>query len=713
MYFIYAPILSVLLSTAPDVRGAAIVETLGDASIAHDSPSGTWTIGAGGATLTIEADPGREFRIVSLTSPSGREWIAGAGAGTSITVGRTTTAFGSRTAGYQHAGVQTSNDGHGLRLDVSFELPSAGLRLTRHVAVTDGSPTFETWTSFEALGELVTLSNLNAFQLTVTPGTVHWLNGLQGDAADTDHDSAFTRRQQDVAIGTPLILGAQGRSSEQTVPWFAIDGAQDEFYAGLMWSGAWSLTIERSNGRLSTSFGLPAMSTTLTRDRPIDGPHALFGLAAGRLPQASAALRSYVVNGIRAGRGFSPLVTYNTWFAYGTDVSDESMRSEMNGAAALGAELFVLDAGWYEGAGAANAFDFDSGLGSWQVDAARFPNGLASLTEYAHSLGMKFGVWIEPERVNLSTVGGTGAQQPWLVTRDGDYGSDHAALLCLASDAARKWVLDRVSALVDAVQPDYVKWDNNMWVTCNRAGHGHTSTDGNFAQVTGLYEVLDALRVRYPNLILENVSGGGNRLDFGMLRYSDVGWMDDRTAPSVHVRHNLEGLAAAFPPAYLFSFVTDHYEEPLHDAADLPLYFRSRMGGALGLCFRTGEFDRQETEQIAHEIDVYKDVRATLSVAAGALLTPQAQPSNGPDWDVLQAAAPDGDAVVVYAYQSDEGADTFTIHPADLQPDATYSVSSIDAGLLGTATGAELMATGVDVVQSPQTAAHILILTAQ
>jgi len=311
-------------------------------------------------------------------------------------------------------------------------------------------------------------------------------------------------------------------------------------------------------------------------------------------------------------------------------------------------------------------------------------------------------------------VGGeAGAQQSWLVTRDGDYGSDHAALLCLASDAARKWLVERVDAFIDAVHPDYVKWDNNMWVNCNRTGHGHTSSDGNFAQVSGLYEVLDALRTRYPDLIIENVSGGGNRLDFGMLRYSDVAWMDDRTAPSVHVRHNLEGLAAAFPPAYLLSFVTDHYDEPLHDAPDLPLYFRSRMGGALGLCFFTASFSPDEEAQIAQEIDIYKSVRSTLSIAAGALLTQQAAITGGPDWDVLQAAAPDGDAVVVYAYQSDEGSGSFNVRPADLQPDATYSVRSIDVGLLGTESGAALMTNGVDLVQSGNTAAHILVLIAQ
>src|SRR5439155_3747003 len=268
--------------------------------------------------------------------------------------------------------------------------------------------------------------------------------------------------------------------------------------------------------------------------------------------------------------------------------------------------------------------------------------------------------------------------ESWLVTRGGDYGSEHAALIGLAGAGARPWGLDRVGAVIDTVHPDYLKWDNNMWVNCDRAGHGHGSSDGNFAQVAGLYQVLDALRTRYPNLLIENVSGGGNRLDFGMLRYTDVAWMDDRTAPSVHVRHNLEGLAAAFPPAYLLSFVTDHDGEPLHDAPDLSLYFRSRMGGALGLCFLTDALTESDAAQISHEIEIYKNVRSTLSVAAGALLTAQAAALNGPDWDALQASAPDGDAVVVYVYQADEGNGTVNVRPAELQPGATYTVRSVD-----------------------------------
>src|SRR5262249_28341973 len=150
-----------------------------------------------------------------------------------------------------------------------------------------------------------------------------------------------------------------------------------------------------------------------------------------------------------------------------------------------------------------------------------------------------------------------------------------------------------------------------------------------FAHVSALYQMLEQLQARYPSMLIENVSGGGNRLDLGMLRRSDVAWMDDRTAPSAHVRHNVQGLSAVFPPAYLLSFVTDHDAEPLHNAPDMPLYFRSRMEGALGLCFRLDDLGSDDLSAMAREIALYKTMRGTLADAAAALLTAQASVVNG------------------------------------------------------------------------------------
>ena len=189
--------------------------------------------------------------------------------------------------------------------------------------------------------------------------------------------------------------------------------------------------------------------------------------------------------------------------------------------------------------------------------------------------------------------------------------------------------------------------------------------------------------------------------------------MDDRTAPSVHVRHNIQGLSALFPPAYLLSFVTDHVDEPLHGGPDLPLYFRSRMQATLGLCFLSADLTDADAAAISNEIAIYKNIRDTLSVAAGALLTPQAAASNGPAWDVLQEAVNGSDQLLVHAFQSDDGVDTFNVRPKGLGPSTSYNVWSVDAGFLGSASGDDLMTSGIDIVQSPATAAHILIITAR
>jgi alpha-galactosidase len=699
---------STLLTTAP-AAAATTVASAGDASISHDESSGTWTLSAAGTNLTLTLDAGRDFTISQMVTPSGTAWVRSTISDSIIKVGTSTVALGARSSGFQLRGVTVDTQDSSLQLNANFELASAGLQVTRHYRITAGAPAFEAWNTYSATQGSPTISDLNALQIVVTSGTIRTLTGLKGDNADVEGTGVFTLQQKAAATQE---IGSSGRASETWVPWLAIDSGKDEFYLALMWSGAWSMTATRTGNALSLAAGLASMSTTL-QSAAVDGPHAIFGAVTGGSPAASGALRSYIVNGLRSGRGLAPLVTYNTWFAYGTDVDEQSMMAEMDAAAGLGAELFVLDAGWYTGAGAGGPFDFDAGLGGWKPDPARFPNGLRPLRDHAHAIGIKFGLWVEPERVNLSLVGSNGIDDSWLVTNDGDYGSDHAALICLSNKAARDWILSWLTPLLDDVQPDYLKWDNNMWVNCTREGHEHGTSDGNFAQTNGLYSVLQAIRDQYPNLLVENVSGGGNRLDVGMLRYSDVAWMDDRTAPSVNVRHNLEGLSAVFPPSYLLSFVTDHEGEPLHDSPDISLYMRSRMAGVLGLCFRSAEFVDADAAGMSHEIDIYKGLRPMLSSASAALLSNQAQPDNGPAWDVLQATdGSDADAVIS-AYQTDDGVDRVNVKPVGLDPATTYSVESVDTGFLGQASGADLMSTGIDIIQSPNTAAHILTLRAQ
>ena len=695
----------------PAATFAATGRVLGDASITHDIPSQSWTMAAGGASLSVTFGPSKDYGITSIVSPTGTNWIRVTGPDTVVTADGVSHAFGSRAGGFSYTSTSTGNDGRHLELDATFTLQPQNLLVTRHIAVVSGSPTFEVWTSFQAMGDPVALSNLNAFQSVVSPGAIHWLTGHQPAQGDNTLDSAFARRQQTLGVGQTLTFGSNARSSEVTVPWLAIDGADDEFYGGLMWSGGWSLTTTRTAAGLSIDWGLAAM-TTNAGAAPVEGPHVIFGLARGALPEASAALRSYIIEGIRGGRPMMPLVTYNTWFAYGTRVNETSMRGEMEHAAAMGVELFVIDAGWYAGADTDDIRHFDAGLGTWEPDPRRFPNGLRALSDYAHGLGMKFGLWVEPERVDLSVVGQNGLDESSLAMVNGSYQSSDSAQVCLAGAAGRRWVLDRLTALIDSAHPDYLKWDNNLWLNCERSGHGHGASDGNFAHVTALYQILETLHQKYPTLAIENCSSGGNRLDFGMLRHTDVAWMDDHTAPSVHVRHNIDGLSLVFPPAYLLSFLTDLGWEPLHNSPDLPLYVRSRMPGVLGLCFQSAVLSDDDRDGIAEQIVLYKSLRPMLATATAMLLTDQANAADGPEWDALQETATDG-RIVLYAFDSHDGARTTIVSPLALRPDVVYRAISADSGTLGDMTGADLMENGIRIVRSPGTAAHVLSLIPQ
>ena len=387
---------------------AAIIVQQGDASIAHDPSAGTWTLSAGGAVLTLALDPSRDFAIVRLLSASGVPWTLEAAADSTVRVGGRTLAFGNRPAGFAFENAGAAVHGATLQLDAAFRLAADNLTVTRHYAIVSGSPTFEAWTTYGGTG--VSDRRSQRTQITIPTGTLHWLTGLQGDAANIPTDAAFTLQQQVLETSQPFTLGATYRASEHAVPWFSIDGGKDEFFGALMWSGAWSAARSREppSARQSPSAWRrwPPRRSPPWTDRT--SCSASCREAWPRPPPRCARTSS---TAFAADGRSSPLVTYNTWFAYGTEIDEASMRAEMDRAAALGVELFVIDAGWYAGAGTAGPFDFDAGLGGWTADPARFPNGLAPLSDYAHSLGMKFGIWVEPERVNLSLVGAAGRRR--------------------------------------------------------------------------------------------------------------------------------------------------------------------------------------------------------------------------------------------------------------------------------------------------------------
>ena len=689
-----------------------VLASKGDASVVNDLAADTWTISSAGIALTLGMDANQQLVVRRIFNPQTRRILTDASApDTVLNLNGQSLALAEGATGFHFDGAAAETWHGGVHLAFTYSHRALQASVVRHYASYPGSPTIEVWTVVQvsAGGDPVISSHWVGWQLAVPAGTVRWINGLRGDASDTPADEAFSLVRQDLAPGESVTLQAYRRSSERFMPFVMVDNGADEWFGGVQWSGAWRITCARGSA-MQITLEYPGTTTTVTDAAPLEMPHSFFGISVGGPTTVGAALRGFLATGVRGDRPIRPLVTYNTWYPYGTRIDEPTMLDEIDRTASAGMELFVLDAGWYQGAGALGVFDFDTGLGTWAADSERFPNGLRPLADRAHARGMKFGLWVEPGRVSLDTVGVDGlARAEWLAQYNGHNVTPTSGQLCYGNRATRQWIQHQLYALIDEVQPDYLKWDNNAWANCNRSGHDHGAGDGNFAQVQGLYALWQDLRTRYPNLLIENVADGGSRIDFGALRYSDSAWMDDRTSPATRVRHNIEGISALFPPGYLLSFVIDEQTAPLAQSPDPIAEFRSRMLGVLGFGYRSPGLLPRVADEIGQAIQEYGQFRDILQDADALLLSDQA-PSAIPGWDAVEHLKAATGEAVLFAFQQLDANDRVTLRPIGLMADATYAVQSLDAGDLGNAIGADLMRDGIEIVQGNGTQAHVLIL---
>jgi alpha-galactosidase len=710
------------------LSGQSPLVTSGSAFVSSDA--GGWVIG----NEYIRYSLGRQGSAVVVRAiedtVSGLNWRRAATPDSFVTVNGKRVDIGSSATVFQ--GATAVEWWGGVKLDLKYKVSSASLDVTRSYVCYPGGPVIETWTTFQAAGNpSVALSDLTNFALTIGNGTVRWIDG----ADVSDDREPFTLGAQDLADGQTFDIGSDRRASERTMPWFAVSAWTSDveqtqparvrnatqFFGSMLWSGSWSARIRRAGGNAAVQLGLPSFVTTLGAGGTLEGPHAIFGTTNEVLPSTSTAIVSFVDQRLRRGRPLRALVTYNTWYPYGTFLDEASMRAEMALAAEMGFEQFVIDAGWWAGANPRDRSDYVHGWGNWKIDRRRFPSGLGALTDYAHELGLRFGVWVEPERVDRATVGRPGlAQERFLATEGGRYdpsavnGHAVSGQICLADPEARQWLLTKLHAFIDEVRPDYLKWDNNFWLNCDRPDHGHGTTDGNFRHILGLNEVLADLRASYPDMDIENCATGAHRLSLDTLAFTDAAWVDDRSEPSGRVRHNLGGLSALFPPAYLFTFAMAGDNEPLADDqpdSDVSSIMRSRMSGVLGGAWTTASLDGATRYRIADQIALYKRVRPILQESGSILLGRQATAlpqAMWPGWDAVQHLSPRSRESVVFAFRTAEGPEDAVIKVRGLLPDALYDVESADHGSIGTATGADLMDRGIPVDASGGSRSYVL-----
>lgn len=218
-------------------------------------------------------------------------------------------------------------------------------------------------------------------------------------------------------------------------------------------------------------------------------------------------------------------VTLNTWEAVYFDHDHGKLEELARRAASVGVERFVLDDGWFLG-----RRDDTAGLGDWWVDETVWPDGLGPLIETVTSLGMEFGLWVEPEMVNLDS--GLAREHPDWILRGRDdlpIPARQQHVLDLAHPDAWQYLLDRLDTLLAEHDIAYLKWDHNRDLL--EAGAADSGRPRVHENVQALYRLLAALKRRHPGLEIESCASGGARVDLGILEHTDRVWTSDTLDP--------------------------------------------------------------------------------------------------------------------------------------------------------------------------------------
>lgn len=231
-------------------------------------------------------------------------------------------------------------------------------------------------------------------------------------------------------------------------------------------------------------------------------------------------------------------IVINSWEASYFEVSEQKVLDLAGSAKACGIDTVVLDDGWFRP-------NDKQGLGDWRTDKERFPSGIKGLAEKIHAMGLKFGLWLEPEMINENSDLFKAHPEYILTTSKAPLISRSQYILDLTREEVVRLIANRICEELKGAEIDYIKWDFNRYAT--EAGSFSTSQGEVYhRQMLGSYKLLEILKQSLGNALFETCSGGGGRFDLGMLYYSPQIWTSDNTDPYARIFIQ-NGTGVAYP----------------------------------------------------------------------------------------------------------------------------------------------------------------------
>lgn len=522
----------------------------------------------------------------------------------------------------------------------------------------------------------------------------------------------------------PVGIGSKGRTCSGYAPYFRVESdsfGQVVFH--VLPAGDWRATFRRTEGEDGVEIAVDRGDGASVQLEP----NEVFEVGLDCLVQVSGDafsdarhIQVYALNNLAKRRIRALPVVYNTWFDCFHKISIPRMLAQLDAAAEVGCEVFVVDAGWY---GAADK-EWHGSVGDWRENPGVFGEmTLARFAEQVRAKGLDFGLWIEPERVG-SDAPILKEHPDWFIGNDMK-GFFYPDLLQLA---ARNWVLSEMSRLVESYQLKWIKIDCNTDFSDDPHGMGHLK------RMEAWYEILDRLSERFPHLVMEGCASGGLRNDLLTTSHFHTHFLSDTVDPVDCIRIGFPS-HLRLPPAMVARWAVIYptgggFTTYGHDAGDcgdlvlcpatatadrvgsyhLDFAMRAAMPGAMGLSGNLAGLDPGMRKALSEHIEYYKTNRDFICSAIAVPLTALEPLTKRDGIAVLQLLAPDCSRAMIFIYNiaSDERA--VQVRPRLLNGAALYNILG-ETGLFvsNQMTGSDIMEQGI-IVDCSSGHAGVLIL---
>ena len=487
----------------------------------------------------------------------------------------------------------------------------------------------------------------------------------------------YGKKQLDTKLGTRANLFCSS-FFQLALDAPASETSGDILVGTLAWTGNYRFTFEvdhRGELRVISGINPYASQRTLAKGETFTTPEFIFTLSNEGRGKASRNFHDWARDHQLYKGNETRMTLLNNWEATYFDFNEEKLKNLMGEAKELGVDLFLLDDGWF---GNKHPRHNDTqGLGDWEPTADKLPNGIKALTEAAKANGIKFGIWSEPEMVNPRSE--LFEKHPdWAISFPNrePYYHRHQLVLDLTNPEVQDYVFGVVDRLMTE-NPDiaFMKWDcntptTNIYSHYEKMNQTHLYVD----YVRGLYNVLQRVQDKYPDLMMMMCSGGGGRSDYEGLKYFTEFWPSDDTDP-IERLYIQWGFSQIFPSKTLCSHVTTWNRST-------PVKFRTNvaMMGKLGFDIK---FDDMTPEEVAYCRRAVANYNALKPIILEGDLYRLVSPYEGEHTATMYVGKNDGDAVVFtfdlnprykqFIWKSDAN-----VRLQGLNPSYRYRVTEID-----------------------------------